>query len=487
VRRLALIVVVVAWGAAVGAAHAAGGDYYLALGDSLAAGWQSAPSVTGGGYPMVLTARLQAVDPGITLADLANPGETSSSFLGSQLAQADAFLRAHPGHVPFVTIDIGGNDIAGCGGSATCNAAALAAIDHNVPTIVAGLTAAAGPETRFAFMTYYDPFLEYWVTGAAGQTIAAQSVPVLDTLNARLVSDFGPGFITADVAGAFSAEVTGDDVSTLKHGTVPQDVAVICLLTGGCDYGVDVHANSIGHRLIADTFFAALMHRPAPPASLSAPGVSGRALRGHTLTETHGAWANSPASFAYQWEDCDPSGRGCVVINSATTPAYTVSATDAGHTIRVREAAANAHGIGATASLPTGMVPGIVTPSAARIRKVLGDAIAVRGKAARIGAILRANGETVPVRALVAGTAVLAWYSLAPARHGKGGHAGRVLLATGRLAFAAAGIGRLMLELTSEGRALLARARRVSLTATATFTPVARYAVLATGALTVRR
>jgi hypothetical protein len=58
-------------------------------------------------------------------------------------------------------------------------------------------------------------------------------------------------------------------VSTLKHGTVPQDVAVICLLTGGCDYGVDVHANTIGHRLIADTFFAALMQRPTPPASLS--------------------------------------------------------------------------------------------------------------------------------------------------------------------------------------------------------------------------
>jgi hypothetical protein len=62
-----------------------------------------------------------------------------------------------------------------------------------------------------------------------------------------------------------------------------------------------------------------------------------------------------------------------------------------------------------------------------------------------------------------------------------------VLLATGRLGFAAAGIGRLKLVLTSAGRTLLARARRVSLTATATFTPVARYAVLATGALTVRR
>ena len=486
-RKLALIVVVVACGGAASAAHAAASDYYLALGDSLAAGVQSAPSITGGGYPMVLTARLRAVDPGITLADLAHPGETSSSFLGFQLAQAEAFLRANPGHVPFVTIDIGGNDIAGCGGSATCNAAALAAIDHNVPTIVAGLTAAAGPGTRFAFMTYYDPFLEYWVTGAAGQATAAQSIPVLDTLNARLVSDFGPSFIAADVARAFSTDDTGDDVSTRDHGTLPQDAALICLLTGGCDQGFDLHANSVGHRLIADTFFAALMHRPTPPASRLAPGVSGRALRGHTLTETHGAWANSPASFAYQWEDCDPSGRGCVVITGATAPTHTVSAADAGHTIRVRESAANSQGTGIAASPATGVVPGLVTPSEAQIRKVLAGAIAVRGKAARIGVILKAGGEAVRVRALVAGTAVLAWYFLPPARAGTRGHAGKVLVATGRLAFAAAGTGRLKLGLTSAGRTLLARARRVSLTATATFTPAARYAVVATGALTLRR
>ena len=486
-RKLALIVVVVLWGAAAGAAHAAAGDYYLALGDSLAAGVQSAPSITNGGYPMVLTARLRAVDPGITLADLAIPGETSSSFLGSQLARAEALLRAHPGHVPYVTIDIGGNDIAGCGGSATCNAAALAAIDHNVPTIVAGLAAAAGPETRFAFMTYYDPFLEYWVAGAAGQTTAAQSLPVLDTLNARLVSDFGPSFIAADVARAFSTDDTGDDVSTRDHGTLPQDAALICLLTGGCDHGFDVHANSVGHRLIADTFFAALMHRPAPPAGLSAPGVSGRALRGDPLTETHGAWANSPASFAYQWEDCDPSGRGCVVIAGAATRTYTVSAADAGHTIRVRESAANAQGAGIAASPATGLVPGLVTPSAAEIRKVLSAALAVRGKAARIAVILATGGETVPVRALVAGAEVLTWSVLSPVRRGKRGRVTRVLIASGHLTFVAGGTGRLKLGLTRAGRTLLKRARRVSLAATATFTPVARYAVVATRALTLRR
>lgn len=488
-RKLALILLVIAWGSAVSAAHAAAGDFYLALGDSLAAGWQSAPSVPGGGYATVLTVRLQAVDPGITLADLANPGETSSSFLHSQLAQAEAFLRANPGHVPFVTIDIGGNDVAGCpAGSATCNAAALAGIDQNVPKIVAGLTAAAGPGTRFAFMTYYDPFLEYWVTGgAAGQAAAAQSVAGVDRLNARLVSDFGPSFVAADVAGAFSTDDTGDDVSTPKHGTVPQDVALICLLTGGCDYGVDIHANSVGHRLIADTFLAALMHRPAPPASLSPPGVSGRAVRGDTVTETHGAWTNSPASFAYQWEDCDPSGRGCVAIAGATTQTFTVGAADAGHTIRVRESAANANGAGAAASLATGVVPGVVTPSAAQIRKVLSSAIAVRGKVASIGAIRKAGGETVPVRALVAGTEVLAWYFLSPSRHRNGGHARKVLVATGRLVFAAPGAGRLKLRLTSAGRTLLTRTRRLSLTATVTFTPVARYAVIAAGLLTLTR
>ena len=217
---------------------------------------------------------MQTVDPGIQLEDMAVPGETTTSFVGAQLPAAEPFLRANRGHVPLVTIDIGGNDVGGCApGNASCLAAGLAAIDRNVPMIVAGLTAAAGSETRFAMMTYYDPFLEYWVTWPSGQTIAKQSLPNVDSLNATLVRDFGPRFVVADVAKAFSTDDLKDIVSTPNHGMVPEDVAVICRLTGGCDHGFDLHANGLGHQLIADAFFSAITAGLVPPVAPSAAQI----------------------------------------------------------------------------------------------------------------------------------------------------------------------------------------------------------------------
>ena len=145
-RTLGLVLAATLWAGLVSTAHAAGGDWYLALGDSVAAGFQSEPSVVDGGYANRLAVHMQTVDPGIQLKNIAVPGETTTSFVRGQLVAAEAFLKAHRGHVPLVTIDIGGNDVGGCApGNASCLPAALAAIDRNVPVIVAGLTAAAGP------------------------------------------------------------------------------------------------------------------------------------------------------------------------------------------------------------------------------------------------------------------------------------------------------------------------------------------------------
>ena len=51
---------------------------------------------------------------------------------------------------------------------------------------------------------------------------------------------------------------------------VPEDVAVICRLTGGCDNGFNLHPNSLGHQLIADTFFAAIAAGVRPPVTPTA-------------------------------------------------------------------------------------------------------------------------------------------------------------------------------------------------------------------------
>jgi lysophospholipase L1-like esterase len=119
--------------------HASATHYYVALGDSLAEGDQPNGDV-GQGYADQLYASLEADDHTLQLENLACGGETTSSMIsgvmpwgglgsryfcgyrarsaqlahGSQLADAIAFLRAHRRFVSLITIDIGGNDVADC-------------------------------------------------------------------------------------------------------------------------------------------------------------------------------------------------------------------------------------------------------------------------------------------------------------------------------------------------------------------------------------
>ncbi len=92
----------------------------------------------------------------------------------------------------------------------------------------------------------------------------------------------------------------------------------------------------------------ALAAPPAVPVSSAPPLISG--IQGRTLTERHGTWSGKPSTYAYQWEDCDPTGASCSRIPGATGRRYTLGASDVGHTIRVQEAASNAAGSGAPAT-----------------------------------------------------------------------------------------------------------------------------------------
>ncbi|MGA2929218.1 MAG: hypothetical protein ABSG43_25165 [Solirubrobacteraceae bacterium] len=80
------------------------------------------------------------------------------------------------------------------------------------------------------------------------------------------------------------------------------------------------------------------------PEATSPPVISGDLVEGQTLAEGHAGWTNSPTSYAYQWEDCDGYGAACTAIPGATAQTYALAARDVGHTIRVRESAANAAG-----------------------------------------------------------------------------------------------------------------------------------------------
>ena len=215
---------------------------------------------------------------------------------------------------------------------------------------------------------------------------------------------------------------------------------------------------------------------PAPaglPTNLTLPSISGSAVQGQALAETHGGWSGSPTGYAYQWERCDGLGDGCQAIGGAVSQSYTLTAADVGSTVRVQEIASNGAGISPGAvSTPTGLVaaPMDVEPSVAQLLASLGRQLVPSGKAARIGTVLARGRLKVSFRALTAGRLVIDWYE--PAAKGRK----RVLVATGKLTFHAAGRASLTIKLTAAGKRLLehalhAHARAMKLTATGTFTP----------------
>jgi lysophospholipase L1-like esterase len=235
-------------------------QYYLALGDSLAAGVGSSD---GKGYVADIYAKEHKKHKGLVLENLSCSGATTGSMIngpgcsyasGTQLGDAEAFLTAHSGQIAVITIDIGANDVDGCTNGTTINQTCIANglnnVTTNLPVIMSGL-ASAGGTTPIVGMSYYDPFLAAWLLGSSGQSLAQQSVTLLDQLNSDLTSDYG-STRTADVAGAFDSSdfSAGGHYSGMK---VPVNVGRICNWTLMCSEE-NIHANDTGHAHIAKAF-----------------------------------------------------------------------------------------------------------------------------------------------------------------------------------------------------------------------------------------
>jgi lysophospholipase L1-like esterase len=198
--------------------------YYLALGDSLAFGYQPDLDWTRGYADQWYAADLQARGSrGYT--NYGCNGETSTTFIaggcpyaglfrspyaGPQLAAAVDFIRAHPGKVSPVSLDIGANDVMGDLDQSTCAVSGswdtdLRTLDQNLtgtilPRLTAALTNRRGARTGdLVLMNYYDPW----------QNQCPATLAYLQELNQHLAADAAPfGVPIADVFAAFGGAAT---------------------------------------------------------------------------------------------------------------------------------------------------------------------------------------------------------------------------------------------------------------------------------------
>jgi lysophospholipase L1-like esterase len=257
---------------------AARASYYLALGDSLAAGYQPDPTIgRDEGYVARLHRALagdRASRHGLVLHNLGCDGATTTTLLSggggcdyhadSQLAAAERFLRGHLHLVRLITVDIGANDVNRCAAGGTidqpCVLTALGTVAGNLGSVVQRLRAAA-PGVRIVGMTYYDPYHSAWLRGPAGEATARQSLLLTTLLNRILTGVYtAAGIRVADVAGAFATDDLTTTASLPDGRVVPLAVARVCRWTWMCVPGraPDIHPTSSGYQVIAGAFLAEL-------------------------------------------------------------------------------------------------------------------------------------------------------------------------------------------------------------------------------------
>jgi Carboxypeptidase regulatory-like domain len=249
------------------------------------------------------------------------------------------------------------------------------------------------------------------------------------------------------------------------------------------------------------------------PVALLKPAIVGRAIEGQTLSFLAGTWTNSPTSLIDEWGRCDGTViETCHTI--ATTPTYTLTSADVGHTIRIREQAFNEYGAGvpqylfspasavvvapAQADTPpatalpttTGLGSGVLSTTAsaattAQLKALLTSLLSPRGKNAKIGALLKHRGYAISFVSLIAGRLSIAWY-LVP----KGAHvaaAKPVLAAVGKISTPASGASKLTVKLTAKGRSLLALGKPLKLTAKGVLAASGRPSLIVTRPFTLKR
>lgn len=208
---------------------------YVSLGDSVAAGNGSSDKAS------TSFAALLATDEGVPLVNLAVSGYTTTDVIAKELPQIEAEVAGR--RVAFITISVGGNDLAALIPNATCQQdplpascpldEALTGVDGRLQSILDGLRVRY-PDAPIVLLMYPNFFSG---TGHVFEAPAARVLPRLDEVIARVAARNSHA-AAADAAPPFEGKG-----ATLTHVL---------------DSKFDPHPTDAGHRLIADAFVAAL-------------------------------------------------------------------------------------------------------------------------------------------------------------------------------------------------------------------------------------
>ena len=217
--------------------------------------------------------------------------------------------------------------------------------------------------------------------------------------------------------------------------------------------------------------------RPLTQAGVSAMATcqaSYAAYGAHTIGATYGGDSN------YLGSD---SGTENVVLSAGTEEAHKVHEEEV-----TNKPPATSGTTGSSTPSGSGNGTPVATISSAQIAALLGRQLVPSGKAAKIGALLRAGGLTMSFTALEAGTLSVQWYELpSGAKVAKKVKAKPVLVASGQASFAGAGTSKIKVRLTAAGKKLLKDAKRVKLEAKGVFVPTAGAVVTANRSAVVKR
>ncbi len=244
-------------------ADAGAGGMYLALGDSLAAGYQpGGAELRDTAYPALTATRLARSGVDLTLENLGCSGETTGTLekggkcdfpAGSQLAQAEAYLAQNEGDVRLVSIDIGGNDLLRCATrqltvDRACVDKGVRTVSSTLPGVLERLRDAAGKDVPVLVIGYYNPWLAAGYLGEGQDQLkaAASAFTRLDAAIEKSAKASGATFVSLDKAFALD-----DETPTQFAGrTVPRNVAQVCSLTYTCT-AADIHLTDEGAATVA--------------------------------------------------------------------------------------------------------------------------------------------------------------------------------------------------------------------------------------------